>query len=118
GGFAGTETDTAQRGDPLMNPTVLSGDIGVPGDSSDNSYHLVTCAASVDQVVLDGLIFQDALANGPDVSDQSGAAIVNAGEMRLAQCIIRDMAASGPGKAIWNSGPDAVLIVSRLVQLE
>ncbi|HLZ89773.1 MAG TPA: choice-of-anchor Q domain-containing protein, partial [Puia sp.] len=41
GGFIGTETALGQQ-DPVANPTILSGDIGVPGDPSDNSYHVVT----------------------------------------------------------------------------
>ncbi len=40
GGFAGTETALAQRsGDSSL--TVLSGDIGVAGDNTDNSHHVV-----------------------------------------------------------------------------
>src|SRR5262245_44082982 len=40
GGFAGTETARDER-DWAHQLTQLSGDIGVPGDSSDNSYHVV-----------------------------------------------------------------------------
>lgn len=40
GGFAGTETEVAQR-DIAGNPTVLNGDIGQVGSNTDNSYSVV-----------------------------------------------------------------------------
>ncbi len=40
GGFAGTESAASQR-NPATNTTILSGDIGVPSDNSDNAYHVV-----------------------------------------------------------------------------
>jgi parallel beta-helix repeat protein len=39
GGFAGTETARDQR-DPATYQTILSGDIGAQGDTSDNCYHV------------------------------------------------------------------------------
>src|SRR5262249_54017507 len=39
GGFAGGETLLSQR-DFVQHVTTLSGDIGTPGDSGDNSYHV------------------------------------------------------------------------------
>jgi predicted outer membrane repeat protein len=53
GGFAGTETTREQR-DWEANLTVLSGDIGVEADSSDNSYHVVTGSGVDATAVLDG----------------------------------------------------------------
>lgn len=46
GGFKGDETNPGQR-NISNNPTVLSGDIGEPGDTSDNSYCVVDVSAAV-----------------------------------------------------------------------
>ena len=46
GGFAGTETTLIAR-NIVTNPTILSGDIGVTGDTTDNSYHVVTVVANI-----------------------------------------------------------------------
>ncbi len=53
-----------------LNKTILSGDIGVPGDSSDNAYHVVmTTDASVNGTfVLDGFTVTDGNANNSDRS--------------------------------------------------
>jgi len=53
GGFAGTETDYAQRL-PQENETILSGDIGVPGERSDNSFHVLYAHAADSSSLLEG----------------------------------------------------------------
>src|SRR5262249_55988200 len=53
GGFAGTETALSQR-NVATNVTTLSGDIGTVGDSSDNSYHVVTSSKLDKTAILDG----------------------------------------------------------------
>jgi len=45
GGFAGTESALSDRS-VNANPTILSGDLGVANDSTDNSYHVLTMIAS------------------------------------------------------------------------
>ena len=45
GGFAGGETTLSAR-NIGGNPTILSGDIGVAGDSTDNCYHVVTVVSN------------------------------------------------------------------------
>ncbi|WP_136808234.1 right-handed parallel beta-helix repeat-containing protein [Desulfosediminicola flagellatus] len=60
GGFVGLETHIEDR-DYDRNPTILSGDIGVHDDNSDNSYHVLFGATGG---VLDGFIIQDGNANG------------------------------------------------------
>ncbi|MBN1348133.1 hypothetical protein JXJ21_01855 [candidate division KSB1 bacterium] len=54
GGFLGNELDLSER-NPSKNATVLSGDIGVPDDSTDNSYCVVK-AREVQRACLDGFI--------------------------------------------------------------
>jgi len=53
GGFAGNEATLVQRNFTL-NPTILSGDIGLVGDRTDNSYHVVTIFRGDEHTVLDG----------------------------------------------------------------
>ena len=63
GGFDGTETDRSQR-DIDLNVTILSGDIGTPADSSDNSYHVVTGSGTDATAVLDGFTITRGQADG------------------------------------------------------
>ncbi len=70
GGFDGTELTREDR-DPVANPTILSGDIGVPGDSLDNSYHVVFLALSSR---LDGFTVRDGVADGTGSDIFPGAA--------------------------------------------
>lgn len=64
GGFAGTETSLSQR-NIVANPTVLSGDLGVPNNNADNSYHVFTIFTPLGiglidtNTRLDGFIIQD-----------------------------------------------------------
>jgi len=72
GGFAGTETAREQR-DWDANSTVLSGDIGVPDDSSDNSYHIVLIGSGVDATtILDGFTITAGNADGSSSSWPNG----------------------------------------------
>lgn len=70
GGFAGDESVREAR-DPLAHASVLSGDIGTPGDAADNSWHVVTldgttaAGAIGASTVLDGFTIRDGNANGP-----------------------------------------------------
>jgi len=57
GGFAGVENTLSQR-DWQAHPSVLSGDIGVPGDSTDNSYTILYMDNPDSLTVLDGFIFR------------------------------------------------------------
>ncbi len=61
--------------DVANNPTILSGDINVPDDSADNSYHVVVIAntaAGSDSVILDGLTIENGMANDFGTKDYNG----------------------------------------------
>ena len=55
GGFQGNETELTER-DFELYPTVLNGDIGVIGDSLDNSYHVVYTISTDSMTIMDGFI--------------------------------------------------------------
>ena len=65
GGFAGTESNIAQR-DWQTHLTVLSGDIGIVGDSTDNAYTILYLLNPDSGTVVDGLIFRHGIADNPE----------------------------------------------------
>lgn len=81
GGFAGTETELAQR-DWERNPTILSGKIA--SDTSGNSYHVVIGAKGS---ILDGFIVRDGNADGQQ-KDGFGGGMLNWGHS--ASVIVRN----------------------------
>ena len=64
GGFVGTEISLNQR-DWVAHPTVLSGDIGISGDSTDNSYNVLYLFEPDTSTLLDGFVVRDGTANDP-----------------------------------------------------
>lgn len=113
GGFAGGETSLAQR-DPAAHPSVLSGDIGVPGVGDDNSYHVVTATAV--SARLDGLVVRGGRAAGHpqdlvvDGGGLYGALGPLAGELTLVGCTFTDNLAARHGGAIALSSAEKVLL--------
>ncbi len=63
GGFSGSETALAER-NITANPTILSGDIGVAGNTADNAYHVVWARNVNSTAVLDGFTISFGRANG------------------------------------------------------
>lgn len=77
GGFSGNETSRSQR-DWAAHPTILSGDIGVAGQASDNSYHVMHLDGShgfsvTSNTIIDGFTIQGGYANA--ASEDSGAGL-------------------------------------------
>ncbi|MBA4147546.1 MAG: right-handed parallel beta-helix repeat-containing protein [Verrucomicrobia bacterium] len=76
GGFTGTETNLSQR-NPRANPTIISGNLGNPSSTADNSLFLFSVSGnqrgfqSDQTAILDGFILRDAQYSAFDVSDAS-----------------------------------------------
>lgn len=86
GGFAGGETDAGQR-DPVLNETVLSGEIGAPG-VADNSYHVVDGGARAATAVLDGFTIRDGAADADPNDGGGGVRVFGAGAPTIRNCRI------------------------------
>jgi predicted outer membrane repeat protein len=97
GGFAGTETLLSQR-NWKNNVTTLSGDIGVTGDNSDNSFHvLANINNNLDQTaILDGF----SIAGGNAENDGGGGMQLTFSSPQLTNCIFHDNQAGFDGGAI------------------
>jgi len=66
GGFPDTANPGMQNRNWENNPTILSGDIGVVGEHSDNVYNVIIAYPSGDSLVIDGFTISDGYA---DVAD-------------------------------------------------
>ena len=82
GGFAGTETAIAQR--VSSNKTVLSGDIGTPNNTNDNTYVVVRFNNANSNNLLDGCTVRD-----------GGGGISNNGEATISNCIVVNNTSTG-----------------------
>ena len=87
GGFAGTETAREQR-DWVANPTVLSGEIGDPGNRFDNTDHVVT---GENDATLDGFH----VTRGYTTGAGAGMTINARGPILLRHCVFSDNYATG-----------------------
>jgi len=108
GGFAGIETSKNQR-NVAANPTVLSGDIGMPFNTSDNSFHVVTAEGVNDTAVLDGLTIIAGNANGASPNNGGGGLLISGGTPTIINCLFRaNLAAKGAGVLNFAAAPTLV----------
>ncbi len=86
GGFAGGETQRAQR-DPSAHVTELNGE-----DASDplnpiNVYHVVTATGNDQAAILDGFTVRGGRANGEAEQEHGGGVLVNGGTPTFVNCL-------------------------------
>ncbi len=108
GGFAGGETELVAR-DPALNPTRLSGDIGIREAASDNAFHVIRIDPASTNSLIDGFTIQDGYADGVDFVDQRGAGVYSEGDATLSQITFENHFSTGEGSLILNLGTNAKL---------
>jgi len=107
GGFDGTET-TADERDVENNVTVLSGDIGMPGDKSDNCYHVFYhLYATLDSTaILDGFTITGGNADGSGDHHDGGGMYNYQSSPTVSNCTFAGNSADyGGGMDNWYSNP-------------
>lgn len=106
GGFAGTETQLAQR-DIATHETILSGDIGAAGDTNDNTYHVINGSHLTASAVLDGFIITAGNANAPGFPNDAGGGMRSeCGSPTIRNCTFRNNHATAGGAVEnWHSSP-------------
>ncbi|MBL7980818.1 MAG: hypothetical protein JNL52_03315 [Flavobacteriales bacterium] len=89
GGFAGTETSLNER-DIAANPTVLNGNIGEPGNSTDNSHSVVTANLLTIPTVLDGFRIMNGYSGSGSGYNGGGMRVTNtlAGRLTVRNCTL------------------------------
>jgi len=105
---AGYPTGGGQR-DSKIYTTILSGDINVLNDNTDNAYHVVTFTNTNSNTEIDGFVIENGYANGSASKESNGGGIlvstVDYGNSNafIKNCIIRNNHAAGEGGGIFIS---------------
>ncbi|MCP4610914.1 MAG: right-handed parallel beta-helix repeat-containing protein, partial [Planctomycetes bacterium] len=89
GGYAGFGEPDPNLRDTSVYETVLSGDIGVPGDTSDNAYHIFyhPSGTNLDSTaILDGFTITDGNANGSSPHNTGGGMVNTESSPTITTC--------------------------------
>jgi parallel beta-helix repeat protein len=109
GGFNGTESIRSER-DPTNNQTILSGDLGIENDYSDNAYHVVV---PLQNSLLDGFTIKDGNAseNFGDGDDRGkgGGLYAHSTTFSIVNCTFSDNIAKQGGAAIYFINSNATI---------
>ncbi len=103
GGFVGNENLLDSR-DWQLNETILSGDIGIIGDSLDNCYHVISYPYNIimdTTTIIDGFTIKNGNANSLHPDNNGGAMIMNLnGTPVICNCVFINNISSNSGGAI------------------
>jgi Fungalysin metallopeptidase (M36)/PKD-like domain/Fungalysin/Thermolysin Propeptide Motif len=114
GGFPNTGTPGFTQRNPTANATILSGDIGLANDATDNSYHVISNGIGINNTaILDGFVITNGNANGVSSFRNVGGAMLNnpAGASNICNpkidnCFFKKNSATNGG-AVYNNGVSA-----------
>jgi len=109
GGFGGTELELNQR-DPSVNITVLSGDVGVPGNNTDNSYHVVSGSGADGSSILDGFTIEKGYADGENPYNRGGGLYAYKGSPVIRNVIFTNNYAASLGGGVFASSSNPSFI--------
>jgi len=84
GGYAGYGTADPDARDIVANQTIFSGDIGTPGNNTDNSVHVVVGSGTDATAVIDG--FSITAGNASGSSSRGGGMYNSAGSPTVTNC--------------------------------
>ena len=115
GGFPSAGSPTIVDYDPLNNPTILSGDIGMSAVTSDNVYHVVEITGG-SPVELIGLKIENGNADGTDSIDKSGAGVLNNSNLKMVDCTISNCSANTSGVAIYSGAGSMTMLENCLLE--
>lgn len=107
--------DIEENRNPESYPVILSGDIGLPNNDSDNSYHVIT-TTGVTGLVVDGLTISNGNANGTG-DDQNAGGWYNDGKTSesspsIINCIFVNNKATKWGGAMFNDAQASSALIN------
>ncbi|MCB0599283.1 MAG: right-handed parallel beta-helix repeat-containing protein, partial [Phaeodactylibacter sp.] len=109
-GLPGQEGDFGVR-DWAANATILSGDIGIPNDDSDNSYHVIFNNNGLNNTaILDGFTITGGRANGLNPHQDGGGMYNMSSSPRVANCKFINNSVNFGGAGIYNASSSPVII--------
>ncbi|MBD2703546.1 hypothetical protein IC229_23080 [Spirosoma sp. BT702] len=107
GGFPATGTPAMTDRNPGSFTTILSGEIGDPSTTTDNSYHILVGTGLANTTILDGFIITGARGLGASIVDGNGGGLsMSQSSLQIRNCVFVDNYANNRGAGIYSSTTD------------
>ncbi|NVO11051.1 MAG: right-handed parallel beta-helix repeat-containing protein [Bacteroidales bacterium] len=114
GGFDGSEAKREDR-NWKQNITILSGDIGITGNKTDNSYHVVFCEGLDSTSVLDGFTIEKGNASEALYTGDGGGIKCRFSDITFKNMVIKDNSAYKSGGGIYCFRSDVKIFDSEII---